>query len=118
MAIINDKAALLGAAPRKQEVVTITGGEVLVVEIGAVEYMRMLEECQGDMAEKPIVHIVASWATITEAGDRLFTVEDFAQLDRTTQLAIGNAAMKLNWTAGDEKNAEAGQESDSPSGSL
>ena len=118
MAIINDKAALLGAAQRKQEVVPVQGGEVIVKEIGAVDYMRMLEECKGEMADAPIMHVVASWATVTEAGERLFSVEEFAQLDRATQVAIGNAAMKLNWAEADEKNAEAGQESDSPSGSL
>lgn len=118
MAIINDKAALFGAAARKEEMVPVAGGEVRVIEIGAVEYVRMLDDCRGDLAEFPILHIVASWAAVTEKGERLFTVEEFGRLNRETQVAIGNAAMKLNWTQGDEKNEEAGQESDSPSGSL
>lgn len=120
MAIINDKAALFGAAARKEEMVPVAGGEVRVIEIGAVEYVRMLDDCKGDLAEVPILHIVSSWATVTESGERLFTVDEFGKLNRETQAAIGNVAMKLNWTQkqGDEKNAEAGQESDSPSGSL
>ena len=120
MAIINDKAALLGAAARKEELVKVGGeGEVRVIELGAVEYMLMLD-CFGaeDIADKPILHVVSSWSAVNESGERLFTVEEFGKLNRKAQIAIGNAAMKLNWTQGDEKNADAGQESDSPSGSL
>ena len=90
-----------------------------VIELGAVEYMRMLD-CFGTdgIADKPILHVVSSWSAVTENGEPLFTVEEFGKLDRATQIAIGNVAMKLNWMQGDEKNVEAGQESDSPSGSL
>ena len=118
MAIINDKAALLGAAARKEEMVPVPGGEVRVVELGAVEYMHMLDACEKDLAKEPVLAVVGSWACVDENGERLFSVEEFKKLNRKTQFAIGGKAMEFNWTQLDEKNVVAGQEEDSPSGSL
>lgn len=118
MAMIIDKAALLGAAARKEEMVPVQGGEIRVVELGAAEYLRMLDACHAELGKESIITVVGSWSCVDDKDERLFTVEEFKRLNRETQFALGGVAMKYNWMSGDEKNAEAGQESDLPSGSL
>ena len=119
MAIINDKAALLGAAQRKEELVKVGEGEVRVVELGAVDYLNMLAACEKELQKEPILVVVGSWACVDESGQRLFTLDEFKTLNRETQFKLGGAAMKLNWPEGAlEKNAQEGEIADSASDSL
>lgn len=119
MAIINDKAALLGAAARKEELVKVGEGEVRVVELGAVDYLNMLAACEKELQKEPILVVVGSWSCVDESGQRLFTIDEFKTLNRETQFKLGGAAMKLNWPEGElEKNAQEGESADSVSDSL
>lgn len=119
MAIINDKAALLGAAARKEELVKVGEGEVRVVELGAVDYLNMLAACEKELQKEPILVVVGSWSCVDESGQRLFSLDEFKTLNRETQFKLGGAAMKLNWPEGElEKNAQEGESADSVSDSL
>lgn len=120
MDIINDKAALLGAAARKEEMVPVPGGHVRVIEIGAVEYLQLLGTFKGDAADRPFIPALVAAAVVDGDGKPFLTETDYAELSRDAQFILGGAAMRLNGmlTAdGGEKNSEASQESDSPSGS-
>jgi hypothetical protein len=124
MAIINDKAALLGAVSRKEELVKVPVGEIRVIELGAIDYAVMCSDFakekqeKGDLDDRMFLLTVASWACVDDAGERLLTVDDFQTMNRKTQDALVAASFRLNFPAVDEKNAEAGLEEDSPSGSL
>ena len=119
MAIINDKAALLVAAARKEELVKVGEGEVRVVELGAVDYLNMLAACEKELQKEPILVVVGSWSCVDESGQRLFSLDEFKTLNRETQFKLGGAAMKLNWPEGElEKNAQEGESADSVSDSL
>lgn len=120
MDIINDKAALLGAAARKSEIVQVGKAQVMVTEIGAVEYLQLLETFKGDAADRPFIPALVAAAVVDSEGKPFLTEADYADLSRDAQFILGGAAMRLNGmlTAdGGEKNSAASQEESSPSGS-
>ena len=114
------KEALLGASKLKSETVDLESGlAVTVVELGAVDYIRMTQDFSAEENEGlGVMDIVGSWALRNENGERLLSPREFVTLARADQLRIGALAMAMNWNEpGDEKNDSGGQADDSPSDS-
>lgn len=114
------KEALLGASKLKSETVDLESGlTVTVVELGAVDYIRMANDFSSEENEGlGVMDIVGSWALRNEDGERLLSPREFVTLARTDQLRIGALAMGMNWNEpGDEKNDSGEQAGDSPSDS-
>jgi hypothetical protein len=122
MEILNDKAALLGAAQRKQEVVEVEPGKgVVVIEIGASAYYELLADQQfwneGEDGKKTLnmvkmsPHIAAASLANADGTCAGISVEEFLTLGRVQQDTIIAAAFRVNGLVGDnEKNSEASPE--------
>ena len=98
-----DRTALLKAMHLKTETVEIEGGEVIVSEIGAADYIKLWSDPKNQKAtgekvikdgkEEDVMVIdmskftpaLIAYSVVDEAGERLFTDEDVAVLGRSSQ---------------------------------
>jgi len=123
-----DRTALLKAMQLKTETVEIEGGEVIVSEIGAADYIKLWSDPKNQKAtgekvikdgkEEDVMVIdmskftpaLIAYSVVDEAGERLFTDEDVAVLGRSSQgifLKLAEKARKMNGLSGNEsKNSE------------
>jgi hypothetical protein len=118
-----DRSSLLAAMKLKTEVVVVEGGEVIVSEIGAADYIKLWSDPknQKDTGEKVIkdgveeavmvidmtkfTPALVAYSVVDEAGERLFTDEDVTLLARSSQaifLKLAAVARKINGLSGEE----------------
>ena len=118
-----DRTTLLAAMKLKTEVVEIEGGEVIVSQIGAADYIKLWSDPsnQKDTGEKVIkdgveeavmvidmtkfTPALVAYSVVDEAGERLFTDEDVTLLARSSQaifLKLAAVARKINGLSGEE----------------
>ena len=125
MDMINDKAALLGAAARKEDVVEIGASKVRVVEVGALDdqaIRAMVKDIEdGVVRGKRFIEELVACSVVDAGGKNFLTADDFRELSREAQYVLAVKVMQVNGMLaadGGEKNSDASQEEFSPSGSL
>jgi hypothetical protein len=120
----------------KTEVVEIEGGEVIVSEIGAADYIKLWsdpknqkdtgEKVLKDGKEEPVLVIdmskftpaLIAYSVVDEAGNRLFSDADVDAVARSAQgifLKIAEAARRINGLSGEEQKNSVETESESSS---
>lgn len=112
MAVLESKTALLGAIKLKSETVHINGGEVIVQEVTASEYMEVhqSELSKGEDGEFDgalFASVLATHCIVDRKGNRIFEDSDAALLrgGSTTEYAkILKAVNKLNGIGEQTKN--------------
>lgn len=125
MAIINDKAALFGAAARKEDVAEIGVSKVRIVEVGALDDQairaKVKDIVDGAARGKRFIEELVACSVVDADGNPFLTADDFKDLSREAQYVLAAKVMQVNGMLaadGGEKNSEASQEESSPSGSL
>jgi len=131
-----DRSSLLNAMKLKTETVEIEGGEVIVSEIGAADYIKLWSDPknQKDTGEKVLKEgkeeavmvidmakftpALIAYSVVDDAGNRLFSDEDVTLLARSSQgifLKIAEASRRINGLSGEETKNSSETEADSSS---
>lgn len=121
-----NKAELLNAMRLKTEVVKIEGGEVVVSEMGAADYIQLWSTAphkeDGTIDMSKFTPMLVTYSVVDAENNRIFSDEDVEVLSRSasgpfTKLAA--AARRVNGMAGDEaKNSKPSRADSSPSASA
>lgn len=111
-----NKAELLNEMRLKTEIVELDGGEVMVSEIGAADYIRLWSENQlagatdGSIDMAKFTPALVALSVVDDKGNRIFSDDDVALLSRSSHgpfLKLAAAARKVNGLTGDAvKNSE------------
>lgn len=116
MALLS-KAELLGTIKLKSETVSIGGGEVIVSEVGAEDYLKIwtdpANQTNGEVDLIKVTPVLVAYSIVDADGNRMFT-DDEIELFRRSSFEqfqkLAQVAKKLNGLTGEEtKNSEAGQ---------
>lgn len=102
-----NREELLNAMRLKTERVKIAGGEVIVSEIGAADYIKLWTEYQvdGKVDMTTFTPALVAFSVVDESGARVFSDEEVALLARSSHgpfMEIAAVARRLNGLAGDE----------------
>jgi hypothetical protein len=107
-----DKAGILKAMELKRETVTVEGGEIILTEIPADEYMEIYtsdaaKDANGEFDGTKFTALLATRCIIDKKGKRIFDDADAEQLRKGSTAVYTKIAMavkRLNGLGIDEKN--------------